>query len=71
MDKYTDAEFVWCQEEPRNMGAWPSYLQWFLDHVGGARLPRYIGRPASASPATGSHKTHKKEQQALIDEALA
>ena len=57
-------DVVWVQEEPRNMGAWP-----FLHE----RLPegtRYIGRPKSASPATGSHHRHEDQQKALIDEAL-
>jgi 2-oxoglutarate dehydrogenase E1 component len=63
-------ELVWCQEEPRNMGAWPSYLHWMLEHFGPNRLPRYIGRMAAASPATGSNKKHRKEQASLLDAAL-
>jgi 2-oxoglutarate dehydrogenase E1 component len=65
-----DTELVWCQEEPRNMGAWPAILHWLMDHVPVARLPRYVGRPASASPATGSHKKHFQEQSRLISDAL-
>lgn len=62
-------EVVWCQEEPRNMGAWPMMDEW-MGAVLGGRPPRYIGRPESASPATGFHKVHKQEQQQLIDEAF-
>jgi len=62
------AELVWCQEEPRNMGAWPMMDEWLYDALG--RVPRYIGRPRAASPATGSPSKHKAEQQAVIDEAL-
>jgi len=65
-----DVEVVWCQEEPKNMGAWPSYLQWMLDHLGAERLPRYIGRKAAASPATGSNKQHRIQQAALVAAAL-
>jgi len=57
-------DIVWVQEEPRNMGAWP-----FLRE----RLPegtRYVGRPVSASPATGSHHRHEDQQKALIEAAL-
>jgi len=67
-------EFIWCQEEPKNMGAWgwiEPNLEWVLDHVG-AKTPRavYAGRPASASTATGLAKRHLTEQQTLIKEAL-
>ena len=66
-------DLVWAQEEPRNMGAWRFVRERFLDgevrHPGG-RLPRYVGRPASASPATGSLKKHLAEQEALVQEAL-
>jgi 2-oxoglutarate dehydrogenase E1 component len=68
--RYPMAHLVWCQEEPQNMGAWPSYLQWFLDHLGAANLPRYVGRKASASPAAGSHKVHVREQTELVTHAL-
>jgi 2-oxoglutarate dehydrogenase E1 component len=63
-----DAERVWCQEEPRNMGAWPMFDQFFLD---AGIAARFVGRRAAASPATGSHKRHKAEQEALVAEALA
>jgi len=68
-ERYGDAELVWCQEEPSNMGAWPRLLHWFLDAFPG-RVPRYVGRPEAASPATGSNSQHREEQQALIDAAF-
>jgi 2-oxoglutarate dehydrogenase E1 component len=68
--KYPGAEVVWCQEEPKNMGAWPSFAQWFADELPELRV-RYVGRPAAASPATGSHKKHVAEQGALLTAAFA
>ncbi len=62
------AEIVWCQEEPRNMGAWPMMDEWFFEALG--RVPRYIGRDRAASPATGSPKKHRAEHDAVIEEAL-
>lgn len=64
------AEVVWCQEEPRNMGAWSSLFHWFAEVLPDGRPLRYAGRPEAASPATGSHQKHKQEQDALIAEAL-
>jgi 2-oxoglutarate dehydrogenase E1 component len=67
------AELVWAQEEPRNMGAWRFVRERFLDGDltdPGRRVPRYVGRAASASPAPGSHKVHVVEQEAIVREAL-
>jgi 2-oxoglutarate dehydrogenase E1 component len=62
---------LWVQEEPENMGAWRFLKIRFGEAVLG-RLPfRGISRPASASPATGSHSSHKKEQEQLIAAAFA
>jgi 2-oxoglutarate dehydrogenase E1 component len=74
LGRFPQAEIVWCQEEPKNMGAWflvdPS-LEWTLDKVDGKyRRPRYVGRPASASTATGLMSKHLAERAALLDEAL-
>jgi 2-oxoglutarate dehydrogenase E1 component len=70
--RYTDAkELVWCQEEPRNMGGWTfmeSRLEKLLPQC---ERPRYVGRAESPSPATGSYAVHVKEQERLINEALA
>jgi 2-oxoglutarate dehydrogenase E1 component len=64
-----DAEVVWCQEEPRNMGAWPMWLHWWMDHVPGRPI-RFVGRPNAASPATGSFQVHRQEQERLVSQAL-
>ena len=67
-------EVVWCQEEPRNNGAWffaASQIEEALEDAGRdvGRI-RYVGRPASASPATGLASRHAEQQQQLISEAL-
>jgi 2-oxoglutarate dehydrogenase E1 component len=69
---YADGTPVyWVQEEPENMGAWRFLKIRFGDAIFG-RLPfTGIYREASASPATGSHSSHKKEQEKLIAEAFA
>jgi len=59
---------VWCQEEPQNMGAW-SFLFPIIEEVIGRR-PDFVGRKATASPATGSLTLHKREQAELIADAL-
>jgi 2-oxoglutarate dehydrogenase complex dehydrogenase (E1) component-like enzyme len=62
---------VWCQEEPANMGAW-RYLQSVWPTIAPARPPLDgVTRPESASPATGSHSSHRHEQQTLLARALA
>ena len=57
LSRFADAEMVWCQEEPKNMGAWSFIepnLSWVLDHIEARhKRPRYAGRPASAATATG------------------
>ena len=72
--RFPGAEVIWCQEEPRNMGAW-SFVQpeieAVLESVAGKALRlRYVGRPAAAAPATGLLRRHVKEQTALIEAAL-
>jgi 2-oxoglutarate dehydrogenase E1 component len=71
---YPNAELVWCQEEPENAGAWlflDRRLEKVLIGIGGkAQRPRYVGRDASASPATGSARVHAAEQAALVAAAL-
>ncbi len=75
LSRFPNAEVIWCQEEPENNGAW-----FFVDrriervleelsHKPNGR-PRYVGREAAASPATGSAKRHAAEQSALVNEAL-
>lgn len=72
--RFTQAEIIWCQEEPKNQGAWSFVepnLEWVLARVEAAHpRARYAGRNASASPATGLGKIHKAEQEALVNDAL-
>ena len=60
---------VWVQEEPANMGAW-SYIRPKLAALLGAE-PGYVGRPEAPAPAAGSHRTHKEEQEKVIQSAFA
>jgi 2-oxoglutarate dehydrogenase E1 component len=64
------AAFYWCQEEPKNMGAWFSvrdYIQWTLDNIkANNNQISYIGRSPDASPATGYAKRHVTQQQEII-----
>ncbi|HWV21911.1 2-oxoglutarate dehydrogenase E1 component [Devosia neptuniae] len=74
LSRFQNAEIIWCQEEPKNMGAWAfiqPYVEWVFDQMGrtGQRV-RYTGRPASASTATGLMRTHLAQLQAFLDEAL-
>jgi 2-oxoglutarate dehydrogenase E1 component len=64
------AEIVWVQDEPRNMGAWPFLHERLAALIGANRTLRYVGRPISASPATGSHHRHEEQQQALVAAAI-
>ena len=74
LGRFKFAEIVWCQEEPKNMGAWhfmDANIEWVLRHLGYVhQRPRYAGRPASASTATGLLSQHNKEQAALVADAL-
>jgi 2-oxoglutarate dehydrogenase E1 component len=74
LGRFTKAEFMWCQEEPRNMGAYSfmqPYLEWVLNQVGAKnKQPIYAGRAASAATATGQMAQHLKQLKALLDEAL-
>ena len=64
------AKFYWCQEEPKNMGAWflvRDYIQWTLDSIkANNNQIAYIGRSPDASPATGYVKRHNSQQQEII-----
>jgi 2-oxoglutarate dehydrogenase complex dehydrogenase (E1) component-like enzyme len=66
-----DATVVWAQEEPENQGAW-RYLRARVDDLmeGTGRRARYVGRPESASTATGSAKVHARTQAELVARAL-
>ena len=71
LSRFKDAEIVWCQEEPKNQGAWSFVepnIEWVLGRIGARhKRPVYAGRPASASPATGQASEHKKQQEALVE----
>ena len=75
LSRFKKAEIVWCQEEPRNMGAWSfvePYLEWVLGQVNGkSRRARYAGRPASAATATGLMSKHLAQLKAFLDDCLA
>ncbi len=64
-------DYVWCQEEPLNQGAWYCSQHNFVTSLPEAGKLRYVGRPASASPAVGYMSLHNEQQQALVTEALA
>ena len=72
--RYPNAEVVWCQEEPANMGPWTFVdrrLEFVLEELA-HKFPKayYVGRKAAASPATGLHKNHVNEQALLVEQAL-
>jgi 2-oxoglutarate dehydrogenase E1 component len=70
--RYPNAsELAWVQEEPQNMGGWTFVQERLENLLSNCQRPRYIGRTASASPATGSYSIHQKEQAELVNEALA
>ena len=63
-------DFVWCQEEPQNQGAWYSTRHHYDSVLPSHARLRYAGRPASASPAVGYMSVHAKQQKALVEDAL-
>jgi 2-oxoglutarate dehydrogenase E1 component len=75
LQRYRNAEVVWCQEEPQNMGAW-NFVDRRIEQVlagldVAAKRPRFVGRAEAASPATGLFKRHVEEQAHLVEAALA
>jgi 2-oxoglutarate dehydrogenase E1 component len=74
LERFKNAEMVWCQEEPKNQGAWTFIepnIEWVLGRIKATYTrPVYAGRATSASAATGLGSQHKAQQAALIDEAL-
>jgi 2-oxoglutarate dehydrogenase E1 component len=65
-------DFIWCQEEPANQGAWFSHrhrIQRVLDRVSKKQI-RLVSRPAAAAPAVGLNKLHNQQQEDLVVEAL-
>ena len=74
ISKSPQAEIIWCQEEPENMGSW-SFIDRRLEKVlidcnCKYMRPVYVGRPEAASPATGTMSRHLKEQKKLVNQAL-
>ena len=74
LSRFKEAEVVWCQEEPRNQGAWffvDVFLTWVLNQIDAKhRQARYAGRPASAATATGLMSKHLAQLKQFLDEAL-
>ena len=74
LKRFPQAEMIWCQEEPRNMGGWTfmrDEIEWACNQVGAEHpRPKYAGRPPSAATATGLMSQHTKEKDALIAAAL-
>jgi 2-oxoglutarate dehydrogenase E1 component len=74
LSRFKLAEIVWCQEEPRNMGAWvfvDIFLEWVLNQIGAKhRRARYTGRLASASTAVGQMSLHLKQLNDFLEDAL-
>ncbi|MBK0327684.1 2-oxoglutarate dehydrogenase E1 component [Rhodobacteraceae bacterium F11138] len=74
LERFKGAEMVWCQEEPKNQGAWTFIepnIEWVLNRIDAKhKRPVYVGRATSASPATGLASQHKAQQAALVNDAL-
>ena len=75
LSRFPNADVVWCQEEPKNMGAWSfieSYLEWALGKTAGkAKRARYVGRAAAASPAVGTMSKHQAQLATFMEQAFA
>ena len=75
LTKYQNVnEFIWCQEEPLNQGAWFSHrhrIQRVLDRLGEGNEVNLVSRPAAAAPAVGLMKLHLQQQEDLINEAIS
>jgi 2-oxoglutarate dehydrogenase E1 component len=74
LSRFKQAEMVWCQEEPRNMGAWhfiEPYLEWVLNQAGATqKRARYGGRPQAAATAVGVMSKHLAQLKAIFDDVL-
>jgi 2-oxoglutarate dehydrogenase E1 component len=74
LKRFKNAELIWCQEEPKNMGGWQFVDPWLeltLERLDvKAKRARYVGRPASASTAAGLMSRHLKELETFLGEAL-
>ncbi|SHJ00974.1 2-oxoglutarate dehydrogenase E1 component [Palleronia salina] len=74
LTRFKDAKMIWCQEEPKNQGAWTFVepnIEWVLSRIKAKHTrPEYAGRQTAASPATGLASQHKAQQAALVNAAL-
>ena len=74
ISRFKNADFIWCQEEPKNMGPWNTmerYIDWCLTKAKCEKTKvKYVGRSPAASTATGLMSKHQKQQKMLIDSAL-
>ncbi|MFP3943967.1 MAG: 2-oxoglutarate dehydrogenase E1 component [Alphaproteobacteria bacterium] len=75
LERFRHADVIWCQEEPKNMGAWSFMepnVEWVLNRIEArTRRPRYVGRPASASTASGLTSKHRAELRNILTEAFS
>ena len=73
LTRFPNAEIIWCQEEPKNQGAWSFVapnIESVMEQLGRKGLLRYTGRKASASPAVGQASVHQAELSAFLNDAL-
>ena len=74
LKRYTKANFIWCQEEPKNMGAWNTvrnYIDRTLEMINfGDKSVKYVGRNASSSSATGNFNKHLAQQKEILEKIL-
>ena len=74
LSRFKKADFIWCQEEPKNMGAWAHvevYLEWVLRQVEASNpRPTYAGRAAAAATATGTLSKHQAQLASFLDDVF-
>ena len=74
LKRYNKAKFIWCQEEPKNMGAWNTvrnYIDRTLEMIDfGDKSVKYVGRNASSSTATGNLNKHLAQQKEILEKIL-
>jgi 2-oxoglutarate dehydrogenase E1 component len=71
LERYPNArDVVWVQEEPKNMGGWPTLSDWIFEVISDHQRLSFLGRPGSGSPAAGSMKLHLREQEEIVKRAL-
>ena len=74
LKRYTKAKFIWCQEEPKNMGAWNTvrnYIDRTLEMINfGDKYVKYVGRKAASSTATGNFNKHLAQQKEILEKIL-